>query len=76
MFRKERVIFQEKPHCWRKYRLTIANLGCYTFLKEMDIAFRRDLTTLRPHVNKENSQMDNPKRRRRILLHQNRQRKR
>jgi ATP-binding cassette subfamily E protein 1 len=32
--------------------------GMNTFLKEMDITFRRDSTTLRPRVNKENSQMD------------------
>jgi len=29
-----------------------------TFLKEMDITFRRDSTTFRPRVNKEGSQMD------------------
>ena len=29
-----------------------------TFLKEMDITFRRDPTTMRPRVNKEASQMD------------------
>ena len=29
-----------------------------TFLKEMDITFRRDSVTFRPRVNKEGSQMD------------------
>jgi ATP-binding cassette subfamily E protein 1 len=29
-----------------------------TFLKEMNITFRRDSTTFRPRVNKEGSQMD------------------
>jgi ATP-binding cassette subfamily E protein 1 len=32
--------------------------GMNMFLKEMNITFRRDPTTLRPRVNKENSQMD------------------
>ncbi len=32
--------------------------GMNTFLKEMDITFRRDSVTLRPRVNKEDSQMD------------------
>jgi len=32
--------------------------GMNTFLKEMDITFRRDNTTFRPRVNKEGSQMD------------------
>ena len=32
--------------------------GMNTFLKEMNITFRRDSTTLRPRVNKEGSQMD------------------
>jgi ATP-binding cassette, sub-family E, member 1 len=32
--------------------------GMNTFLKEMDITFRRDSTTFRPRVNKEGSQMD------------------
>jgi ATP-binding cassette subfamily E protein 1 len=32
--------------------------GMNTFLKEMDITFRRDSTTYRPRVNKEDSQMD------------------
>jgi len=32
--------------------------GMNTFLKEMDITFRRDSTTFRPRVNKEDSQMD------------------
>jgi len=32
--------------------------GMNLFLKEMNITFRRDPTTLRPRVNKENSQMD------------------
>ena len=32
--------------------------GMNTFLKEMDITFRRDSITMRPRVNKEDSQMD------------------
>jgi ATP-binding cassette subfamily E protein 1 len=32
--------------------------GMNTFLKEMDITFRRDNVTYRPRVNKEDSQMD------------------
>jgi len=32
--------------------------GMNTFLKEMDITFRRDSVTFRPRVNKEDSQMD------------------
>lgn len=32
--------------------------GMNTFLKEMDITFRRDSVTLRPRVNKDGSQMD------------------
>jgi ATP-binding cassette subfamily E protein 1 len=32
--------------------------GMNSFLKEMDITFRRDSTTFRPRVNKEGSQMD------------------
>ena len=32
--------------------------GMNTFLKEMNITFRRDSVTLRPRVNKEGSQMD------------------
>jgi ATP-binding cassette subfamily E protein 1 len=32
--------------------------GMNTFLKEMNITFRRDPTTMRPRVNKEGSQMD------------------
>ena len=32
--------------------------GMNTFLKEMNITFRRDSTTFRPRVNKEGSQMD------------------
>jgi ATP-binding cassette subfamily E protein 1 len=32
--------------------------GMNTFLKEMDITFRRDSVTYRPRVNKEASQMD------------------
>ncbi len=32
--------------------------GMNTFLKEMDITFRRDSVTMRPRVNKEDSQMD------------------
>ncbi len=32
--------------------------GMNTFLKEMNITFRRDPITLRPRVNKEGSQMD------------------
>ncbi len=32
--------------------------GMNTFLKEMDITFRRDSVTYRPRVNKEDSQMD------------------
>jgi ATP-binding cassette subfamily E protein 1 len=32
--------------------------GMNTFLKEMDITFRRDSLTFRPRVNKEDSQMD------------------
>lgn len=37
---------------------TTLRLGMNMFLKEMDITFRRDPTTLRPRVNKEGSQMD------------------
>jgi ATP-binding cassette subfamily E protein 1 len=37
---------------------TSLRLGMNLFLKEMDITFRRDSTTLRPRVNKEGSQMD------------------
>ena len=32
--------------------------GMNTFLKEMNITFRRDSVTLRPEVNKDGSQMD------------------
>jgi ATP-binding cassette subfamily E protein 1 len=32
--------------------------GMNTFLKEMNITFRRDSITMRPRVNKEGSQMD------------------
>ena len=32
--------------------------GMNTFLKEMNITFRRDPATMRPRVNKESSQMD------------------
>lgn len=32
--------------------------GMNSFLKEMNITFRRDSVTLRPRVNKEDSQMD------------------
>lgn len=37
---------------------TTLRQGMNTFLKEMDITFRRDSTTFRPRVNKEGSQMD------------------
>jgi ATP-binding cassette subfamily E protein 1 len=37
---------------------TSLRLGMNTFLKEMDVTFRRDSTTFRPRVNKEGSQMD------------------
>jgi ATP-binding cassette subfamily E protein 1 len=37
---------------------TSLRLGMNLFLKEMDITFRRDSTTLRPRVNKDGSQMD------------------
>jgi ATP-binding cassette, sub-family E, member 1 len=37
---------------------TTLRAGMNTFLKEMDITFRRDSTTFRPRVNKEGSQMD------------------
>jgi ATP-binding cassette subfamily E protein 1 len=37
---------------------TTLRQGMNTFLKEMDITFRRDSTTFRPRVNKEDSQMD------------------
>ena len=37
---------------------TSLRCGMNTFLKEMDITFRRDSVTLRPRVNKEGSQMD------------------
>ena len=33
--------------------------GMNKFLKDMDITFRRDATTKRPRVNKENSKLDN-----------------
>ena len=32
--------------------------GMNSFLKDMDITFRRDATTKRPRVNKENSKLD------------------
>ncbi|MCK4440105.1 ribosome biogenesis/translation initiation ATPase RLI, partial [Candidatus Bathyarchaeota archaeon] len=32
--------------------------GMNMFLKEMEVTFRRDLTTKRPRVNKENSKLD------------------
>jgi ATP-binding cassette, sub-family E, member 1 len=37
---------------------TTLRQGMNTFLKEMNITFRRDSTTFRPRVNKEESQMD------------------
>jgi ATP-binding cassette, sub-family E, member 1 len=37
---------------------TSLRMGMNMFLKEMNITFRRDPTTLRPRVNKEGSQMD------------------
>jgi ATP-binding cassette subfamily E protein 1 len=37
---------------------TTLRQGMNTFLKEMDITFRRDSVTFRPRVNKEDSQMD------------------
>jgi ATP-binding cassette subfamily E protein 1 len=37
---------------------TTLRQGMNSFLKEMDITFRRDSTTFRPRVNKEGSQMD------------------
>lgn len=37
---------------------TALRQGMNTFLKEMDITFRRDSVTFRPRVNKEDSQMD------------------
>jgi ATP-binding cassette subfamily E protein 1 len=33
--------------------------GMNSFLKDMGITFRRDATTKRPRVNKENSKLDN-----------------
>jgi len=40
------------------YPPTTLRQGMNTFLKEMNITFRRDSTTFRPRVNKEGSQMD------------------
>ena len=37
---------------------TSLRMGMNTFLKEMNVTFRRDPTTMRPRVNKEASQMD------------------
>ena len=42
----------------RAHPPTTLRAGMNTFLKEMDITFRRDSTTFRPRVNKEDSQMD------------------
>ncbi|MDR0470898.1 MAG: ribosome biogenesis/translation initiation ATPase RLI [Nitrososphaerota archaeon] len=53
------IVFNGKPgESGHAQPPTTLRGGMNTFLKEMDITFRRDSTTLRPRVNKENSQMD------------------
>jgi len=53
------IVFNGKPgESGHAHPPTTLRGGMNTFLKEMDITFRRDSTTLRPRVNKENSQMD------------------
>jgi ATP-binding cassette subfamily E protein 1 len=53
------IVFNGKPgETGHAHPPTTLRGGMNTFLKEMDITFRRDSTTLRPRVNKENSQMD------------------
>ena len=53
------IVFNGKPgESGYAHPPTTLRGGMNTFLKEMDITFRRDSTTLRPRVNKENSQMD------------------
>ncbi|MGD6853253.1 MAG: ribosome biogenesis/translation initiation ATPase RLI [Candidatus Bathyarchaeia archaeon] len=53
------MVFNGKPgECGIAHPPTSLRGGMNTFLKEMNITFRRDNTTFRPRVNKEGSQMD------------------
>ena len=53
------MVFNGEPGIsGRANQPTSLRKGMNTFLKEMDITFRRDSVTLRPRVNKDGSQMD------------------
>jgi ATP-binding cassette subfamily E protein 1 len=53
------MVFNGQPgESGKAHPPTTLRAGMNTFLKEMDITFRRDSTTFRPRVNKEDSQMD------------------
>jgi ATP-binding cassette subfamily E protein 1 len=53
------MVFNGEPGvCGLAHPPTSLRKGMNSFLKEMNITFRRDSVTMRPRVNKEDSQMD------------------